>query len=525
MNNDIVPSIISGSSVIIGQRLVLDVTLKSDDPIPPGTDIYLTKRKYIKLLEKSSHYDNPRMFTLILEVDSDISNNAYVQFTLAVSSSITFPSRNFIYSARTLNTDTLKVYYDQNYLEVPTQPNNPPNGNGGKSRTRAMAIIKDKQDAPISHLFAFISAAAPENLEKVKIYEFDNLTRVTIKKNPFGEGILLSTDNQGRLIFYIYAKEMQPVDIDLYTQVFDVVDEIPAESTLNIIDNSPKNPDDYLSAPKIAGFENGGELTTHAESSFLVDIQPYPGAQNGDVMIFCINNKKTLFDSIVGEVELGKYSISLPYHMFDDTVGTSCQFSYLVVPVNGTTLYSKPLTLTYTGESWPKPVYYDKCVVYSSFGYSDQNNIIQEADPDDCNNITPHNIINCHAISNYKNNSGSEALFVAIKVTNDITDKTKPQLGSEVTLKLHIKSNPRTITKSFPKKQQIPTQPDPGGDGKTATLIIGISKDDVAGCHQFTNCDAGLIQFSYQTENGHSKVWTGGIDTAPNGANDCPDYD
>ncbi len=523
MNNDYDVSIPSGSSVIIGQRLVLDITLKSDSKIPIDSDVYLTNKKHINLLEKTHHYDEPEKFTLILEVDSSISNGEYVSFGIIIDSTLKFKQKNIIYYASNLDNDSLRIYYDQSYLEIPTEPNNPPDGNGGKSRTRATAIIKDKQGTPISNLFAFISSAVPENLEKVKLYEFDNNTIIPIIKTPYGEGILLSTDHKGNLIFYIYAKEMQPVSLELYTQVFDVVDEIPAENNLNIIDNTPKNPNDYLPAPKIAGFDDGGELTTHAESSFLVNIQPYPGAQNGDVIIFSINNKKTRFDAIVGEVDLGKFSISLPYNMFDDTVGSPCQFSYVVIPVSGNTLYSKPLTLTYTGESWPKPVYYDKCVVYSSFGYNDKNNIIQEADPDDCNNVTPHNIINCHAISNYKNNQKDYALFVQIKGTNNITDKTKPKLGSQIKLKLHIKSNPRTVAGTYYKP--MPSIPDPGGDGQTATIIIGIPKTDVSGCHQFTNCDAGLIQFSYQTDNGHSQVWTGGIDTAPNGANDCPDYD
>ncbi|CDG19515.1 hypothetical protein [Xenorhabdus doucetiae] len=519
MSNQIEVSIPSGSSVIIGQRLVLHVTLKSNDKISPDTTVYLDNTHNVTLLDTTHSDESPELFILYLEMSSNMTDGDYVRFGFSISGNINFPPQSVEYTARTLNNDSLRLYYDKSYLDVPSQPNLPPDGNNGESRTRVMARIKDQHSNPIPRLFVFISASSPNDIEKIDLYGNDNSTKIDIEKYQYREGVLLSSNQSGNLIFYVYAKEMQPVTLELYTQVFGITSEVIADSPLHIVNNKPVSSGNYLPAPAIDGFENGGELTTHNQTNFLVNVPLYPDAQVGDIIKFCIDGKTTIYDHIlVGLNELGNYSsISLPYNMFQ--IGVASEFSYLVFLSSGETLYSNSLKLTYTGESWPKPTYYDKCVVYSSFGTNSPNNIIQEADPDNCENIDPNNIVNCPAISQHKNNANDAALFVQITGTNDVTDKTKPPLGSQVKLTLLIKSNPRHVNQVLSKK--MPDKPDPNGDGQTAILTIEIPKHYVSGCHEYQNCHAGLIQFSYQAAGSSSSTWTGRIVTSANGADDC----
>ncbi|MCP9266579.1 hypothetical protein M5U04_00305 [Xenorhabdus sp. XENO-1] len=519
MSSSVSISIPYGYSVIIGQRLNLNVTLTSSVSRSDNTYIKIINAdNKITLLDSSRSDEVPGLFTLFLEISPDINDGDSINFELYISSNVAFPKKPVMYTGRTLKNDSLTLFYDKNTLEVPTQPNYPPSGNDGKSRTRVMAIVRDEKGNPIPKVFVFISSVNPKDIEKVNLYQSDNETKIEIKQNINDEGVFLSTDWYGNLVFYIYAKELQPVSLEFYTRIFGVTNEIPADNALNIVNDKPENPHDYLAAPGIEGYDNGGELTNHGQTSFLIDIPPYPGAQKGDMIKMRINNVSTIYEYPLLQLsELGNYSsFSMPYFAF--TVGAVSTFSYVVFRQGRDTLYSRSLTLTYTGESWPEPVYYDKCVVYSSFGVNEPNNIIEEADPKDCEHATSHNTVNCKAISK-SHDLDDPALFVQITGTNDITDKTKPPLGSMVDLTLHIKSNPRTVTKTYSK--QIPSVA--GSDGQTATTTINIARKYVRDCHEFKDCTAGRIEFSYQvrSENTHSQTWVGRIDTASTGEGDC----
>ncbi|AYA41765.1 hypothetical protein HZS38_15625 [Xenorhabdus nematophila] len=135
----------------------------------------------------------------------------------------------------------------------------------------------------------------------------------------------------------------------------------------------------------------------------------------------------------------------MPYYIFP--VGEVANFYYKVVqPSSANSLISDPLELTYTGESYPAPTYYDKCVVYSSFGVDDSN-IIDDFDNTDCVDIEMNNIVTCRNMSNYSNNQDDAGLFVKITGTNDPNDKTKPSLGAKIRLHLQISARYRNVDK------------------------------------------------------------------------------
>ncbi|WP_340616846.1 hypothetical protein [Xenorhabdus entomophaga] len=154
--------------------------------------------------------------------------------------------------------------------------------------------------------------------------------------------------------------------------------------------------------------------------------------------------------------------------------------------------------------------------VYPSFGHSNENYIIKQSNPYDCTlpNVA-NEIINCRVVSNYSNNTYYEALFVEITGTDDPNDKTKPLIGSDVTLSLKIDSSNKKLEQVFYRK--IPT------DG--TSLIIGIPITSVSGFNSFANVCPGRIIFSYEAihenRNFTSHPWLGKIDTMPPIITEC----
>ncbi|MCP9269276.1 hypothetical protein M5U04_14560 [Xenorhabdus sp. XENO-1] len=513
----------NASSVIIGQRLTLNVILTSDTPMSSDVSIYVQNRNNINLLDESSSItltEGGRIgsISLSLEVKPDISNGDSVSFYVVRSDTL----QQFMveYTAKKLDNDSLRLTFDLDTLHVPDSANIPPEG---KIFSRVMATIKDEQGNRISGLPVSIYPNFPVNMEKVTFYAVDQKTQLTPYQFNNDKKIILTSNDHGRLIFYVYPEESKALVLSLYSKIDGVTNEIRSYNDLVIINKNSTNDDNKLSAPKIQGFDRG-ELTTGGQTTFLVAIPSYDDAQVGDLIHFLVQGTYGGYHYTIKDLdELNRYSIPLPYYMFP--VSQDIGFSYTVIGsiLGDTPRYSQALELTYTGDSWPKPTFYDACVVYSSLGTDNPSNIVEQADPVDCADIEQDSIINCNTIKKYKDNKNDSGLFIQITGTNDISDKTKPPLGGHVTLTLSITSNPRVLHHSF--SGYIPSQP--GADGTTAVTTIGIDHKWLTGCGKYENCQTGLITFTYSVtsnnQTAYSSTWKGRIDTIPSGAIDCGD--
>lgn len=505
-------SLPSGSSVIIGQQLAITVTLTSDISISPKTDFYLSNNTAIIYIDSSNIKlgNGFGLFIVNLQVSPEVNDGDSITFDIG-SSDYNFPTIPIQYTARTLDHNSLILKWDSHYIQVPHNKNIPPKG----KFVRATAFVKDENQKSIPNLSVVISANSIFSLEKVNFYKSDNINKIDVLSFNNDNEMILNTDKKGRLILHVYPKESQALILSLYTEVYGVSGQIESEGGLQIIDKNTPDDNDKLAAPRIDGF-NGGELNNEGQTTFLVKVEKYNDCRRGDVIHFSVNGKYNDYYYTVEDINnLGDYKIPLPYSIFP--IDMTIEFAYTVSHNNSNILYSKSLELTYSGEPWPAPTYYDKCVVYSSFGHDDQNNIIQEFPTTECIGFNENNVVNCYNISNYYKNKHSEGLFVLITGTNDPDDKTKPPLGSKIYLKLNITANYRSPHKTYPGK--IPETPGP--DGKTAVGVISIPYNILNGCGQYEDCHAGLIQFDYQatSDNGtiQAKSWKGRISTANEG--------
>ncbi|MDE1483608.1 hypothetical protein [Xenorhabdus bovienii] len=519
MSDTISVSLASGSSVIIGQNLTLTVTLTSDTQISSNTNVYVQNRKNINVLDYSDIKiigdGTTASLTIDLEVSRNLNSNDTIRFNILRTD--TSESMGIQYTAKTLDLNSIKLYLDTDYLHLPKHENDSPTGNF----CRVMATIKDEQNSILPNVPVFISSDNPDYLELVDLYFFDQQTKINVEKSGNNKGFTLISNNNGRLIFYIYPKLPNPVVLNLYSIIDGVTGETPADKILSILSKDPADSRELLPAPKIDGF-NGGDLNTGGSTTFYVEVPSYEDAQIGDVIHFLVDRADHHYVHTLQDLsKLGNYFIFLPFSMLPK--GVACKFSYLVVHPDNTKNYSEPLELTFTGESWPPATFYDACVVYSSLGTDNPNNIVEQADPVDCADIEQDSIINCNTIKKYKDNKNDSGLFIQITGTNDISDKTKPPLGGHITLTLSITSNPRVVHHSF--SGYIPSQP--GADGTTAVTTIGIDHKWLTGCGKYENCQTGLITFTYSVtsdnQTAYSSTWKGRIDTIPSGAIDCGD--
>ncbi|SFU59679.1 hypothetical protein [Xenorhabdus koppenhoeferi] len=518
MSNSVSISLEQNPNVIIGQQLIFTVTLNSDRQISEDTTITIANSIGVSLISSSLIDITAGLFTLTVYISSSLNSGDNISFDLVISNDTDFHYPTINCTAKTLDPNSLTIYFDKNYLDVPIGPNSPPGENDGKSQTKVMARIKDNQGIFLPKVSVFIYTGNSSDIEKLDFYKYDNSTKIELYKSDNMKGIFLNSDESGRIIFYVYAQEKNLLTTNFYSSIFGVAEGIDANKSLNVVPTRPDDPHDLLDPPSIEGFKDEGQLTTHGAQSFLVKIPQYKNSEPGDDISFFINNQPTIYDYPLQDTsKLGNYFISLPYEMFENETGVSCQFTYRVTSQSSWVLFSRPLTLTYTGKPWPEPTYYDKCVVYSSFGTDNSSNIIDDFGNTDCVDIKDNNVVTCKTISNYKNNNGN-GLTVEITGTNDITDITKPPLGANIRLVITVNAKHRNFTKNI--DTHMPTKPGP--DGTTAVATIGIPYDLLTGCSMYKNCHTGLLQFDYYVLDNitspHATSWKGRITTALTGS-------
>ncbi|MBD1226466.1 hypothetical protein [Xenorhabdus griffiniae] len=509
----ITTSIKPGSDLVIGEEFILDIFLTSDTPISSDASVELTPyggiglRRHVPPIVLS---DNNRKGTISVElrVDNNIVENNEITLDIQPNSAaIGFEKISVFYYAKTLDFSSVQLAIGADYLDMPTEVNDPPGGRYFvKVGTVKTAITNKDNTVKLSGTPVNILDTPDRNFDKVDFYQDDKKTKIPIRKIGSKRGFIINTDPHGKLNFYIYAKQESSVVLNLYSQIFGATGEISADKTLYILDSDQTdvNSMDSLSAPVIAKVNNGVLHNDGSSLDFSVNIPPYDNASGGDTIFFFINGK--MIDNphrLLDPDYLGTPFIRLPYSVFNENK-EKVNFYYSVIKESADRLVSDSLEFTYTKYIPPADNVYEKCLVYSSLGVG-KDNLITESD-----------IINYKTISHYKDNANHEALFVKVIGTNDLNDKTKIPLGSEVTLNLHIHSKLKKVDKSFGQKRMPTTA---GDDGVTNYVIFGIPQIYLEGNDEFDIYNQGKIYFSYTVNIDNTKVisqiWKGQINIAP----------
>ncbi|CDG19505.1 hypothetical protein [Xenorhabdus doucetiae] len=504
-NNKISTSVKSGSDVIIGQYLTLDITLTSDNVISPDANINITTISGIELqrnIPPITLYDGGKrgVVTVELYVDEGGLENSAVQFDIEPNAeAVGFDKVSMLYYAQTVDVSSMQFNVGHDYIKVPTAINIPPNGH---YYTKISTTLKNRDGKKSLSGTPVNIIDTRNNFDKVDFYSSDKKEKLQVRRIGAKKGLIINTDSNGRLVFYVYAKQDSAVVLQLFSKISGVTPEIEAKKTLYIIDSEKTDPNYSLDAPIIPE-ENQGVLRSEGGSTtFSVVIPEYANAQYGDSIFFFINGLMVDQPFPSEPEKLGTPFIQLPYDIFLNP-DTPVDFNYSVIKNNADRFVSDSIQVKYVKDETPLNDVFDKCQVYSSAGV------------DDNNLVTEDKIIDCNIISNYKNNKDDAGLFVKITGTSDSSDTAKVPLGSEVTLYLHIVANKKKL--DLPITVTMPS--DVGSDNKTNTKIIGIYQTHLAGNGILDANDPGQIYFSYSIKKEgqliNSKVWQGSIDTKP----------
>ncbi|MDX7992125.1 hypothetical protein [Xenorhabdus littoralis] len=507
MANNISTSVTNKSEVVINQTFMLDIILTSDDKISNDASVNITRTINVDLQDSVPNiilYDNGKkgVITVQLYIYDDILDNDIVSFYIEPdSNAVGFTDTKIEYHARTLDKYSMKLTVGADFLRVPTHSNIPPSGRNF-SAISAKIMGEDKKSG---------LSGTPVNIydvddvfDRVNFYASDKLTKLEVRDMGTYNGMTINTDSNGNLRFYVFATQNNSAVFNLYSEIVGVTGIDSSDKTLYIIDNNPVDEMHTLKAPIIIEENNGTLHSTTDSPTFSVNIPMYTDAVSGDTIFFFVN--KLMIDDPIHIVDPSTQlnNITLPYKTAFLEGSNDYSLSYIVIKESADKYVSMPKDVTYIKYT-PLDNDYEKCKVYSSFGVN-ENDLISESE-----------IVNCQIISNYKNNTNQEGLFVTITGTSDSNDMTKVPLGSEVSLWLHI----RSIQKRFDRLVKTVKMPDTAANGGTTNSVtIGVLQTYLAGNDSFTEQNHGKIHFYYKVSKdgvaiGNSKTWEGQIDTVP----------
>ncbi|MDC9620702.1 hypothetical protein PSI22_03400 [Xenorhabdus sp. XENO-7] len=401
-----------------------------------------------------------------------------------------------------VNLKSLILHIDSPFISISQSSNN----NTDEIYTKVTATIRDIHGKPLGGKKIFISDSSNSNLKKIKIYESNNRTEITTVSEKNYEGFFVKADKQGNVLFFIHPIKSENLILKLFSQILGDTKPIPADHAIYIVDHTLDEIPEKYPEPEILNFIEG-DLISDGESKFLVRIPEYDNVQDGDYILFIVNNKYTgNVIQISGKSYLSKF-FPLPYDIFEKEKDHFSYFSYIVIRALGdiTKYKSRPLTLTYKGNQQNQPWadvirIYDTCQVYSSYGIFPDSIVYDTVDD--------------NTISQYKKTNDLAGLFVQITGTNDPNDSTKVALGSEVTLNLYINSKTGVI--HWSRTRIMPYAA--GNAGKNVELIFPIPHDLLKDRESYED-RSSMIYFDYQVGKDtdlnvtYGNIWQATIDT------------
>ncbi len=527
--NNIVVSVPDKSDVIIGQRIILDITITLESKTT--FDSHIEIKNTVNVTPSENKIDIPSGATsYIKSIELKITNNIKygdnISFDIIPDASLNIPERTIHYTARTIDFTTLQLYFEKDL--IPTVESGVINSpqNNGISYTLANAIVKDGNNKPLNNTPIAISSASQHGLSDVSLYTYKGKTETAKKQIDDVDTIFVNTDENGKLEFYIYPNQtMKESVFSLQSSILDVSPFIKSINEIYIIDTNKNSPmgEHPLFPPTISESEGGILTSINGSSTFSVMIYHYQNANVGDEILFFVDKAYSHQKIELKYLNnLSTYFIQLPYDILP--VNKPVSLYYIVVSIDGKIRHSYGEYVKYIGGTNKNhPMgnvtrIYEPCSVYSS--YSSLN----EIPGNKYNLVYPGDILNYSVIANYINNPDQAALFVHIIGSNDPDNSKALPFGATGKLILYIESYNKPINQ--PISFTIPTKPDEEG-GNTATAVIYIKYKYVSHVttYPYSGNPPGNIYFEYQftSDDGtvaYSKTWQARIDTERPGDDD-----
>ncbi|MDE9429507.1 hypothetical protein [Xenorhabdus bovienii] len=513
MTNKITVSMDDNSAILIGQIFNLTITFESDNniPITAGFDL----KGFIHISTPITHFDmatggSKYSATIQMQVDQNIQMGDTVGFDIVPgTTAIGFSKKTIKYKVRDIDTDSLKLYFDHSVITALTKndgSNIPPKGT---SFTLVSTIVKDSKGDFLPNLPVTITGANETDLDNVNIYlSKDNINTEVKKHKLFGMDVIdLTTDEKGKLEFYVYPIFKEQFILKLNTRVLGTTNAEEPKNRLFVIDKDLNTPATDLSIPKLwsptISEDNDGIITgDDSTTKFHVKIPHYDHADGDDTILFFVDGKYIHQQVQLEHVNnLGRSDfVSLPYAILpkDKEVG----FSYTVASALKNIVPSFGLNVKYTGQIRNEPLknitrIYDMCTVYSSMGYFDPYAL-----------VVPNGDINYSVISNHIDNPGNIGLYVTIIGATVPNNQNQVPINSDVTVNLYCNDNTKKFNQTFKGKWQDISI---NGAKSIKVFIASIPYK------YLSHMDNGRIYFDYQVniaeETSYGKIWQADIDT------------
>ncbi|MDE9446428.1 hypothetical protein KKJ04_12635 [Xenorhabdus bovienii] len=524
-------SLSQNADLIIGQSFKITVGLISDNIISQSANILFSKINNIIVKTTPINFNistGGKKAEAIVDIFVKDKINDGDPITFNIDTNMAgFETGKFICTARKLDPESLVLTVDNQFLDLPTGPNDPSiigssctSNPGSTFCTKVHTVLTDPNGKTLSGVPVLISENRSGNLDRFHIYDADKKIRIEIKKNNGFDQMVINSDKDGNIIFYLYSQESLSAILELISMIGGTTFTQPATSAVYAISNNLSS-SNYLRWPSIAGFWSG-DLISRGSDKFKVMLDRYDNAKSGDIIIFYVNGVRTEHIVSIGDPNsiLGNYSIELPYDMFE--YGVKSAFSYIVVTLGGAIEPSFSLPLVYMGGVTSKPDpdvkrEYKPCIIHTSLGIK-TNNIIEE-----------YSLINYDGIRFRQNGSHDpkKGLFMAIKVS-DSEEGALPSNATVTQLNVYVDApsgGPHKngkFTNSYTQSMSIFTDSETGGkyilfNVPCCDLVNFAPREESGG--------VGNISFDYVVlvdgKKKYGKIWQGFIDSRTNDQPPC----
>ncbi|PHM47457.1 hypothetical protein [Xenorhabdus miraniensis] len=505
------------ADLVIGQYVSFIVTLNSDTSILMGNSITINSNHSkniefdantvaITLRDGALTATAELGFTVLSSAQDDSEITFDVETDATTADKATFPPVHFQGKANEIDISSLALFVEKPYLQVPINTGIPkPQYTAIYTTLKNKNTHKELVGTPV-----FITSQQQNKMEEFDFKDTNNSKSLSLEKvGPMGKGLILTSDENGLVRFYLYTKESLVSTLKLLTLIL-TNDEngamALAKVTIYAVNYINTGYLKSIGIPNIVGKDPTNLVANISESGFLTIIYSYPGASVGDVILFFVNSNYTGHSVTINDPakQFGNY-VELPYSIF--TIGNTSNFSYTAIKPNGDALYSIPLPVTYLGGVPYEPASsvkrnYELCLVHTSLGV-DPNNIIP---PD--NDISYSNIMQYPGYTH-------KGLFIEIIRSNTINSKAKiypvPLNVSDITLNMYVNSDNKSFTLSYTTPISLTNI---GGSGNKDSIFFHIPYDDIVGVQWRGNISFDYEFFKDETKQ-HSKIWNGYIGTVP----------
>ncbi|WP_237385801.1 hypothetical protein [Xenorhabdus sp. Sc-CR9] len=365
--------------------------------------------------------------------------------------------------------------------------------------------------------------------------------KITITNEPSGDQALkiippvtsgdnifvpIPIDSDGNVNFRVYPKKGIPSKIQLGVELpgKNIIFSVP---DIYIISHKPSDQSLLISRIIIPDLDDGNLSAYGSNLMFDVKVPNYDSPSDGDtVLFFTKDNNGNSFPSVkkIREPFSSYYNYQIYYDDFE--INKPSELYYVVVTVDGRSLYSEKLDFTYIGGGDNKPSdrinrVFDKPIVYSSWADPNSHPPLNENDNDRILSETYY--INSLNIKNHKNNGGY-SLFIKLIGTNDENDVSKPKFGDKIHFKMYLNgglyNGAGRYDKDVNNYKEISCEINKVADnnkGNTSTTVIYIDYNSIIDFSHDSNQNSAIIYFEYYVlgDNGrtYSHTWESRIET------------